>query len=440
VKKQFIVLSVILLFGMLLSSCGNINSGSNASSTQSQDQNIKIRIAWWGSQMRHDITNQVLEMYSDINPNISFEAEYSSYDQYYPKLSAQAAAGTMPDVFQCYVGVADTNMLIDENYLANLDDLIDKDILDLSQWDESSKSLGKWEGITYGISLGTNGNCMLYDPALFVQAGVSVPVNGVYTWDDLETTLEALKAGLPPDIWPMSDFGTGGTNVDGFLAIYLRQNGTDLFTPDNKHILFDEKVLADFFAIKKRFIDKGLVPPPGMFPSDLAVEESPLVKGNAVIMSMWSNICNAYANAADRPMEILGLPGPNIEKAIYLRPSQHLAIAENSKIKEAAARFVAYFVNDIEANKVLNAERGIPNNPVVRAALTENFNDIGKKVAVYTDYVAQNSIERLYTQPVKVSEISRLLSDIEEEVEYGKTAPEAAAAAFVQGANAILDE
>jgi len=434
-KKRMLLLPVVLIWAMVFSSCGvAVTPGPGADTSG----NITIRMTWWGGQMRHDITNTVLEMYSEINPHIKFEAEYTSYDEYYPKLSAQAAARNMPDVFQCYVGVADTNMFIDEGYLANLDDLIKNNILDLSEWDESSKSLGKWEGVTYGISLGTNGNCMLYDPALFVQAGVAVPENGKYTWDDFEVTLEALKKGLPADIWPMSDFGTGGLNVDGFLAIYLRQNGTDLFTPDNQKILFDPKYLAEFFTIKQRFIEKGLIPPPGTFPSDLAIEESALVKGKAVIMNMWSNICNAYARAADRPMELLGLPGPNIEKAMYLRPSQHLAIAENSVIKEDAARFIAYFVNDIEANKVLNAERGIPNNPNVRAVLAENFDDIGKKVAVYTDYVALNSVERLYTQPVEVSVIARLLEDLEEQIAYGKLTPDAAAVAFVDGGNEIL--
>jgi hypothetical protein len=54
---------------------------------------------------------------------------------------------------------------------------------------------------------------------------------------------------------------------------------------------------------------------------------------------------------------------------IYMKPSQYLAITANTTHAKEAAKVIDFFTNDIEANKVLKGERGVPINTKVLTAL-----------------------------------------------------------------------
>ena len=73
---------------------------SGRTSTNGKEEK-KIRIAWWGSQNRHNITQQVIDLYAQKNPGITFEPEIIGADvQHYEKMATQAAANNLPDIFQ----------------------------------------------------------------------------------------------------------------------------------------------------------------------------------------------------------------------------------------------------------------------------------------------------------------------------------------------------
>ena len=43
------------------------------------EEPITLRMAWWGSQDRHDKTIAAIELYESLHPNITFEYEYYSF-------------------------------------------------------------------------------------------------------------------------------------------------------------------------------------------------------------------------------------------------------------------------------------------------------------------------------------------------------------------------
>src|SRR5690606_11664721 len=95
------------------------------------------------------------------------------------------------------------------------------------------------------------------------------------------------------------------------------------------------------------------------------------VKEEALGIWQWSNQFVALQQIADRPFALAPLPGPNREQGLYLKPSMFFSISENSKVKEEAAKFIDFFVNDIEANKLILGERGVPVSGKVKEALKE---------------------------------------------------------------------
>ena len=78
-------------------------ASSEASSTAasgSSGENITLNIAWWGNQVRNDLTDQVLNLYTEENPNVTFEREFSDFSGYWNKEATLAASNSLQDVFQ----------------------------------------------------------------------------------------------------------------------------------------------------------------------------------------------------------------------------------------------------------------------------------------------------------------------------------------------------
>ena len=71
-----------------------------ASDSKKDEENVTIRVAWWGNQTRNDLTVKALELYTEQHPNVTFETEPSSWDGYFDKLATQAATGSLPDIYQ----------------------------------------------------------------------------------------------------------------------------------------------------------------------------------------------------------------------------------------------------------------------------------------------------------------------------------------------------
>ncbi|MNT76905.1 putative ABC transporter substrate-binding protein YesO [compost metagenome] len=116
----------------------------------------------------------------------------------------------------------------------------------------------------------------------------------------------------------------------------------------------------------------------------------------------------------------------------------HFSISVNSTQKEAAAKFISYFVNDVEANKILNANRGMPVSSAVRAALMEQFEPEMKAVADYMEVVAEHSGPLDPPAPAGATEIDKLMVDLEQQIMYEQTSIKDAYAKLTQEAAAIV--
>ena len=65
-----------------------------------QEQNIELRIAWWGSSSRHIATLNAVKAFEDRYPHIKVKSEYTGFDGYLSRLTTQINSGTEPDVIQ----------------------------------------------------------------------------------------------------------------------------------------------------------------------------------------------------------------------------------------------------------------------------------------------------------------------------------------------------
>ena len=119
-----------------------------------EGETTELRIAWWGSQNRHDRTIAAIELYEQEHPNIKITFEFSGWEDHWTKLATQAAGGNLPDIIQQdYARIAEWQA---RDLLFPLDEFVDDGALDLSKVSQGNVDGGVIDDQLWAVNLGTN--------------------------------------------------------------------------------------------------------------------------------------------------------------------------------------------------------------------------------------------------------------------------------------------
>lgn len=435
-------LTVLLSAALLLTTAGCGGSSKTATETTSNSSTtpaaetstntdkspVKLRIAWWGGQARHDYTLKVIDMYQKQNPHVTIEAEYAPFDDYWKKIAPQAAANQLPDIIQ--MDISYLTQYGSRNQLEDLTPYIDKGLLNVSDISENTLSGGKIGDQLVAMNLGVNSLTAVMDFNMLDSLGIQRPTKE-WTWDDLDNITAQLKAKGKI----MGDF-----RHDVFFPYYLRTMGEKMYNTDGKSLGYsDDKLFIDYFSRYQKWYNEGaLLTLDKLATKKGTPEEDEMVLGNSIATYGWSNQYLLLTNAANRELELQPMPGPNGNKGNFLKPSMYFSITKNSKQKEEAARFIDFWINDIEANKIIRGERGVPVSSKVKDALKPLLTPNEVKLFDYVSWAEQNSSQMDPPNPVGSIEVEKLLKDTAEKILYKRATVEDAAASFRKDANAIL--
>ncbi|MCL2478918.1 MAG: extracellular solute-binding protein [Treponema sp.] len=410
-----------------------------ASGQQSQgSQGGYLRFAWWGNVTRDERTMNVNQLFMDKNPGVTIEAEPTAWDSYWTKLNTQAASGSLPDVMQ--QSVAYIEQYNDRNLLVDLNVPAQKGLIDLSKWSESSIGSGKLNGKLIALVLGINAQGMGIDPVVLQQAGVTIDDTS-WTWKDYEQTALTIYQKTGIQTLPT-------TAVYQIIENISRKYGVPLYSADKKSLGFtnNPQILAqikELLDMNLRLKAAGaLFDPETAFQTGLSMEEMALSRGKTWNDFYWSNQHVGMESAANRTLGYYMLPSVKGDKAApfgtYLQPSCLLSMLSTTKDQDLAAKFINFFVNDLDANRILLAERGIPAPSDVR-------NDLASRVDPSTGYVFNyiTKITPLTTTidppyPASSGETFDLMSSVFLQCLTGRISSDAAVTQIVQGCNAIL--
>jgi multiple sugar transport system substrate-binding protein len=145
-----------------------------------------------GAGAQEETLKKMIAVFEEKNPDIKVDLQITGYDDYFTKLATTVGGGNAPDVFEM-------NM---ENYLAymlrgacaDLTGLINNDNYSAGTLEAVSS-----DGKLYAVPMSFSTCVLIYNKALFDQAGIAYPTND-WTWADAQTAAEAIKA-LGDDIW-----------------------------------------------------------------------------------------------------------------------------------------------------------------------------------------------------------------------------------------------
>lgn len=426
-KRTRIVVSLLVV--LLLIPAVLFAQGSRERTSQST-----MRLAWWGNPTRDAKTYAAIDAYKAANPNVNIEPETTGWGGYWDKMNTQAAAGNLPDLMQH--DYAYMLQWVTRNQLRDLTPYVDSGVIDLSKVADANLSGGRVDGKLYGISLGSNAVCIIYDKNLLAQAGISFD-DTTWTLADFERiALEVYtKTGVKTLPFFTTDPKVGFDNL-------IRQTGRPFFAADGKSLGFtDPTVLREYFAVQLRLLDAGALVNPEIAFVTVSPEEGDFAKGTSWIQYCWSNQVVSEQAAAGRPVEIALMPSiANSQRAgTFLKPSMFFSIPAGAENPDEAARFLNYFINDIEINNtVLLGERGVPIPDDVREAMSQVVDPINRQIFEFISKAAQHSSAIDPPDPAAAGEVLKLFRDVTQEILGKRLTLDAGVAKIMNDANAIL--
>ena len=431
--KKYLLLVLVLVVAFGITSCRR--------ETVQDDEGNYLRFAWWGNPTRDERTIEMTRLFEQRNPGVTVETETAGFDAYWLMLGTQAAAGNLPDVIQqdlsYIVQYNDRNQLVDLTPFTRRGGPID-----LSNWTDASLGSGRINNRLIAISLGTNTWGMGVHRGVLQRAGVSID-DTTWTWTDYERFDLQIFQATGVQTMPI-------VNSMEFMFVFeniVRQFGASLYSADGRSLGFTDNTQAQ--AAIRAVIDMQLrLRQAGALydPQDAAVlgrgmPEAPHAQGRVWNNFHWSNQHIGHQAAAGQPMDYFIFPsvaGQRNPFGAYLRASQFASITSTSTSQNLAARFVNFFINDIDGNRVLLAERGIPLPSHVRDDLASRVDADNRYLFDFIDKIMPFTSPANPPYPGGAGEIQDVVGQLLLQCMMGQITSEVFVTRMISSANDIL--
>lgn len=347
-----------------------------------------LSMMWWGSDTRHDITIQVIEKYEELT-GLTIEYEYADGGSYWTQFQAKMASGDLPDVFQM-----GNNWATYYDTIQPLNEYIENGTIDTTNITDTmlATTTNTENGDITGISNGTNTRCFAYNPAIFDECGVAYPTDN-WTWDDFAAACRTIH-----EVTGNPAVTTLEYNSLVFSTVTQWQEGYNFYSMDGTDFAFEGNTepIAYIFDLLNTLMQEGCIGDWGIYNEVSSnIESDWIAFGDAAIVMVSSNQFQALSNVAAEngiTLELATIPRVHADgqSGMCVRSSQQMSIYSGSEKKDIAANFLNYWVNSIEANKILNCERGVSINSAVLEALEADetlTNETTAKIYQFIDLV-----------------------------------------------------
>ena len=421
------------VFAMLLALAAAVFAGGGQESSAAKTaEPVRLKIAWWGSQTRVNNFTKVCGMYEETHPNVKFDPVFTGFDAYWQKMAAEVAGGSPPDIMmQDYTYIA---QYVSKKLLADLTKYRGN-LLDLSEVSENAISGGKLSGGLYGVPIGLNADSsFLYNPEILAKAGLQPPKPD-WTWQDLVTMTNQVHQKL--GIYGMGQV----TESIGYksLNMYLREFGSALFSEDGSKLGYaNDKLVADYLQTLLTLQNSGAMAPIDTWSQHNNQQTFLISLKEAAFQVVSSNAIVVCSQTAGTTLELAFFPGPNNKAAQYVKPSSFWTASSTTKDPKNAVGFISFFTNDVAAQKVVNAEVGVPISAKIRAAMRSALTPPVQAQFDFMDRLVNYSSPIDPPPPPRGNEVQNALTTVTQEVLYKQTSPADAALKFRKQAEAIL--
>lgn len=434
-------LTTLALGSILMIGCTSNGEADPADDPEVEEETIgeadpdgqTIRVAWWGNQERHDMTLEAIELFVE-ETGIQVQTEYTGWDGYWERLNTQAAGSNLPDIIQMdnsYLNEYDSNGL-----LIDLASYVNEGTIDLSDVDDVYQEINEVDDRILAISAGANALGLVYNAEMLEEFGYDLEPG--FTYDDLYEMNLSIKETMEAD--GQEYFGYDFANAEyELLNNWVRQHDQTFYNEAGDGLGFNEEVLVDYFDWVQTMVVDYAAPSHDIMMSYIEGGNSMVQEGTSAVQTAASNQLIGIQQGTDFELDVAILPSLDGVHANYIRPSMSWSITEHANESDAAAQFIDFMTNNLEANEVLQAERGVPISSSVRDHLSEDLSDATRKTFDYLELVSEYTTDADPIAPPGETEVRGAFSRVIESLKYEQVAPEEAAEQFMNEAENILN-
>ncbi len=393
-----------------------------------------MHMIFWGTSTRNKLTQKAINLFHNQYPDTTITSQYTTFVDVWNVLDKLVAEGKAPDLIQ--MDMRYLARYVRSGLMLDLTQLIYNEKIDLSDFDPLMLDGSKANNSLYGIPLGGNYQCLLYDTVLLDRAGVGAVPNGM-SWQVFGEYVTEIARAFGKSVYGTSD-ASGDISV---YEIWVRQRGKELYTVDGR-LAFDEQDAGEWFDYWIQLRNSG-----GCVPAQVQAvasgtsgpANSPLVHGKSIFAIPHSNEFEAYQSFAKHKINLAALPlGP--EAGLYFKPSQLICISAKTPYAAEAAQFIDFIINDPKGIKAIGIERGIPGALKAQALLGPSFTTAQREEVTFTNAISNSSFVRVkeVLDPPAASQIATIFGNVAGEISFKRTTVTNGVKAFFTAAQKVL--
>jgi multiple sugar transport system substrate-binding protein len=393
----------------------------------SADGAVTLRVSTWGNDSRLRLTQEAAAAFKAAHPDIDVVVENSEWSAYWDKLATSTAANDSPDVIQ-----------MDEAYIAaygsrtaltDLGTLGEQ--LDLSAMDAKVLDTGKVEGTQVGAPIGVANFSIAVNPTVLEKAGVAMPDDETWTWDDLAETSAKVSEKLGDEgIYGIDGFGAGAAE----LGIWARQKGEEVWPTDGPGV--SQATVQSYFEYADKLISTKAAPAASLQVENTsaALDASSFATNKAAFHLLFHTQISAFAAASGNELKLLRIPAQVEGKSPEMvnKASMYWSIASRTEHPKESAELIDFLLTDPAATKVLTTERGIPAIPAVQKEIAPLLDPQAKIALEFSQAVTPELVDPPQVTPANASGFGTEFTATATEVLFGRTSP-------AEGATKTLD-
>lgn len=411
------------------------DDATDTSTDASADGKTVITFSWWGGDSRHEATLEAVDKFMELNPDIEVKASYGAWDGWEEKMATGFATGTATDVTQINWNWL-TSFSSDGSVFADLNEY--KDIIDLTQFDQSKLDACTVADKLQAIPVSMTGRIFYWNKATFDKAGISIPT----TLEELKAAGETFKTVLGDDYYPIAL----GEYDRMILMVYYLESVYGKSWVEDGQLQYTEEEVQKGLEFIQSLEDSHVTPSIETITGDGAdsLDKNPKwMNGIYAGIFEWDSSASKFQSALSEEQEfVVGdfFKDMGDYQGGFTKVSLGFSISESAANKEACAKLINFLLNEEEGIKIMASERGIPLSEAGlqvcedNGLLDETVAEANVKILAWTQFPLDPTFEdaKLKNNPDGV------YYDAMQGLSYGDYDLATATTTLIDGVNAVL--
>ncbi|CAJ61848.1 MULTISPECIES: ABC transporter substrate-binding protein [Frankia] len=309
-----------------------------------------------------DTFNELIGKFEKAHPNIHVTAQKPQGSSPNPatdtvsSLQSQIAAGSPPDVVQ--LGFSDLDFAIHSLKVKSLDDLVGKDAVQANfdgakyPYAKTARTLGDWDGKTYGVPFVFSTPVLYYNASIFQQAGLD-PAKPPKTWDEARADAKAIVDKTDHD----------GVYLDCLTKIakdwcfqsLVRSNGGRVISENRTTLTYAQPPAVQAVQMAQGLVKDGLTPVLGQKEAYTS-----FAAGNVGMILETSSVQGTFVKGAKGKWDLRAaeMPSFGAKPTVPTNSGASLFVLSNDPAKQRAGWELIKFLTSEDAYKTISTKIG----------------------------------------------------------------------------------